>query len=301
MTSAAVRNEDGLQTQATFRIAIMVILVNTIAKNDHIYDIGWAFRRGHQGRASLEPLMNQCSNLFFFSRILWPASSCWQAHRLASLNRQSVYQTEISPSLADQIGQLGTTPWYSELKAPAFALTSADITGGQAIISVPSNQGTNTTSAFVFQNLATPFRLGTYTLSTAFTASTPLTLSLIENSGIGLGFLNNATTTSRGTEVSSSANSPGNLSLTAVSGDSGTLTYAFTNTSFTSGNLGIELFAGYNASLSNGLLTGDSFGPVNLTFTPAAVPEPSTASLVAVGTISLGGFLALRSRRRPLA
>jgi hypothetical protein len=202
---------------------------------------------------------------------------------------------------ADQIGQLGTTPWYSELKAPAFALTSADITGGQAIISVPSNQGTNTTSAFVFQNLATPFRLGTYTLSTAFTASTPLTLSLIENSGIGLGFLNNATTTSRGTEVSSSANSPRNLSLTAVSGDSGTLTYAFTNTSFTSGNLGIELFAGYNASLSNGLLTGDSFGPVNLTFTPAAVPEPSTASLVAVGTISLGGFLALRSRRRPLA
>jgi hypothetical protein len=46
-------------------------------------------------------------------------------------------------------------------------------------------------------------------------------------------------------------------------------------------NLGIELFAGYNTSLSNGVISGDSFGPVTLTFTPAAVPEPSTASLVA--------------------
>jgi hypothetical protein len=200
---------------------------------------------------------------------------------------------------SDQIAQLGTTPWYSELEAPAFGLTSAAITGGLAVLT-PNNQ-ISTTSAFVFQNLATPFQLGTYTLQTTLTAGTPLTLSLIQNSGIGLGLLNNATTTSRGTEVSSSLNNPGNLSLTSVSGDSGTLSYTFTNTSFTSGSLGIELFAGNNASLGNGVISGDSFGPVTLTFTPAAVPEPSTASLVAVGTISLGEFLALRSRRRPFA
>jgi hypothetical protein len=103
------------------------------------------------------------------------------------------------------------------------------------------------------------------------------------------------------TKLRNSAPPPGNLSLTSVSGDSGTLSYTFTNTSFTSGNLGIELFAGHNASLGNEVISGDSFGPVTLTFTPAAVPEPSTASLVAVGTISLGGFLALRSRRDDLS
>jgi hypothetical protein len=97
----------------------MIISVNTADKMDHIYDIAWAFRKRHQGRASLEPLMNQCSNLFCFSRTLWPASSDWRAHRLALLNRQSVYQTEISHCLEDQIMHLGSLSHRTKLRNSA--------------------------------------------------------------------------------------------------------------------------------------------------------------------------------------
>jgi hypothetical protein len=198
----------------------------------------------------------------------------------------------------DQVAQLGTTPWYSQLQTPIGLglLTSANITGGGVVLSTPLSLGVGTTAAFVYQNLANPFQLGTYTLTTTFSASSPLSLSLLTSSGIGLGFLNNATTTNRGTEVSSSASTPSLLSLNILSGNSGTLSYTFNNTSITGGNLGIELFSGNGSLLSAGLLGGGTMGPVSLTFSPAAVPEPSALALMGVGFIALIGLRTIKRR-----
>jgi hypothetical protein len=156
--------------------------------------------------------MNQCSNLFCFSRILWPASSGWQAHRLASPNRQPV-----GPNCAArQPMVLGTQ--------------------GAGIRAHLSRYHRRTSCAHAEQSDQWYFGL---------CLSEP-------RYPIPPGHLY-------------PANNPRSWHTLDVRLD----------------NLGIELFAGYNTSLSNGVISGDSFGPVTLTFTPAAVPEPSTASLVA--------------------
>jgi hypothetical protein len=201
----------------------------------------------------------------------------------------------------DQIAQLGTTPWYSELQTPIGLglLTSADITGGKAVISNPLSLGIGNSAGYIFQNLGKPYDIGTYTLTTTFTGSSVLSLSLLSNSGIGVGFLDNATATTRGTVVVDSIMTPSLLSLTALNGNSATLTFTFQNNTLDNGNLGIELFSGNTSLLQAGLLSGGSFGSVTLTYTEPptgtlGAPEPPFTALIGIGFLAIIGIITMR-------
>jgi hypothetical protein len=192
----------------------------------------------------------------------------------------------ISP--ASQIAVLAGTPWASQLTTPAgIGLTvSANITGGQAVISTPLEIGVGSTSGLIYQNLNQPFQIGTYTLTTTITSATPLSLALLTNSGVGVGLVNNSVSSGSGltlgTQVSNSITNSSALSLSLLSGDTYSLTFTFNDTSVTGGSLGVELFSGNSSVLSTGLLSGASFGPVSLSVTP----EPNCGWVVCVGAIA---------------
>jgi hypothetical protein len=107
--------------------------------------------------------------------------------------------------------------------------------------------------------------------------------------------LDNATTTSRGTEVLSSQTTPAALALSGFNGSTETLTFTFNNSSLNTGNLGLEMFSGNGSLLTAGLLGGATFGPMNLAFTP--VSEPAVTTLVGIGIIGLTALGILRHRR----
>jgi hypothetical protein len=113
---------------------------------------------------------------------------------------------------------------------------------------------------------------------------------------VGLGFLDNATTTSRSTEVLSSQTTQSALSVSGFNGSTETLTFTFNNSSLSTGNVGLEMFSGHTNNLSLTLLQGATFGPLSLTFTP--VPEPAPLTLVAIGIVGLTGLAIFRRRRR---
>jgi hypothetical protein len=172
--------------------------------------------------------------------------------------------------------------------------------GKHAVLSTPLSVGLGTTVGFIFQNLGptVTYQLGTYALTTTINTSTPLSVSTLTNSGVGLGFLRNATTTSRGTEALSSQTTPAALSLSAFTGTTQTLTFTFNNSTVTTGNVGLEMFSGNGSLLSAGLLGGATFGPLNLTFTP--LPEPAPIALVGAGVLGMLGLGILRNRQRPI-
>jgi hypothetical protein len=69
-----------------------------------------------------------------------------------------------------------------------------------------SVHGGGPTTGFIFQKLgpAVTYQAGSYVLTTTINTTSNLTVAALVNSGVGLGFLDNATTSSRGTEVLSS-------------------------------------------------------------------------------------------------
>jgi len=200
----------------------------------------------------------------------------------------------------DVVAKLGSTPWFSELKTPiGLGLnTSANITGGHAVLSTPLSLGIGPTTGFIFQNLGptVTYQAGTYVLTTTINTTSSLTVAALVNSGVGLGFLDNATTTSRGTEVLSSQTTSSALAVSGFNGSTETLTFTFNNNSgSTIGNVGLEMFSGNTGTLSTTLLQGATFGPMNLAFTP--VPEPAVTTLVGIGIIVLTALGILRHRR----
>ena len=199
----------------------------------------------------------------------------------------------------DVVAELGSTPWFSELKTPiGLGLsTSANITGGHAVLSTPLSLGLGPTTGYIFQNLgpAVTYQAGTYVLTTTINTTSSLTVAALVNSGVGLGFLDNATTSSRGTEVLSSQTTSSALAVSGFNGSTETLTFTFNNSSLNTGNVGLEMFSGNSSTLSLTLLQGATFGSLSLTFTP--VPEPAVPTLVGIGTIGLTALAIFRHRR----
>jgi hypothetical protein len=200
----------------------------------------------------------------------------------------------------DVVAKLGSTPWFSELKTPiGLGLNvSANITGGHAVLSTPLSLGIGSTTGFIFQNLgpAVTYQAGTYVLTTTINTTSSLTVAALVNSGVGLGFLDNATTTSRGTEVLSSQTTSSALAVSGFNGSTETLTFTFNNNSgSTIGNVGLEMFSGNTGTLSTTLLQGATFGPMSLAFTQ--LPEPAVTTLVGIGIIGLTALAVLRRRR----
>jgi hypothetical protein len=136
--------------------------------------------------------------------------------------------------------------------------------GKHAVLSTPLSVGLGTTVGFIFQNLGptVTYQLGTYALTITINTSTPLSVSTLTNSGVGLGFLRNATTTSRGTEALSSQTTPAALSLSAFTGTTQTLTFTFNNSTVTTGNVGLEMFSGNGSLLSAGAFGWRDFWPI---------------------------------------
>lgn len=202
---------------------------------------------------------------------------------------------------ATQTSVLAGTPWASQLTTPAGVglAVSANITGGQAVVSTPLSLGLGRAGAFIYQNLNQAFQTGTYTLSTTITSATVLSLALLTNSGVGLGLVDNSVSSGSGltlgTQVSNSITNSSGVSLSLLGGNTYSLTFSFNDTSLTGGSLGVELFSGNSSLVQAGLLTGATFGPVSLSLTP----EYNCFWLVCVAAIG-AIIVELRSQKRRL-
>jgi hypothetical protein len=134
---------------------------------------------------------------------------------------------------ATQTSVLAGIPWASQLTTPAgLGLgVSANITGGQAVVSTPLTLGVGHTGAFIYQNQNQAFQIGTYTLTTTITSATALSLALLTNSGVGLGLVDNSVSSGSGltlgTQVSNSITNSSGVSLSLLSGQTYSLTFSF--------------------------------------------------------------------------